>query len=156
MGGDNGRGSDTRATQWAHGLGKERHAHDASVVRRVTSEQEDAARATATSVIRWAAIVASIRRLVDAYNAGASRAILSVVEQSGQPTVTIAAGAEGSASLTAALEDTLICVQACDALGVSHDVEVRLRPDRSDDATAAYVVQNWMQRLDPTWSSKRG
>lgn len=92
----------------------------------------------------------------DTYNTGAQRAILSVVEQSGQSTVTVAAGAEGTPSLTAALEDTLICVQGRDALGVSHDVEVRLRPDRSDDATAAYVLQNWMQHLDPAWSSKRG
>ena len=153
MGGNNGSGSETGATQWAHGLGEQRHARDAAVARTATSHQEDAARTSAASMVRWPAIVASIRRLVDAYNTGAQRAILSVVEQSGQSTVTVAAGAGGTPSLTAALEDTLICVQARDALGVSHDVEVRLRPDRSDDATAAYVLQDWMQRLDPTWPS---
>ena len=154
MSGNKSGSSETRVTQWALGLGEERRARDASVVRTTTSEREDAARTTAASVVRWAGIVASIRRLVDAYNTGAQRAILSVVEQSGRSTVTVAAGAEGTPSLTAALEDTLICVQACDALGVSHAVEVRLRPDRSDDATAAYVLQNWMQRLDPTWSAR--
>jgi hypothetical protein len=154
MGGNKGSWSETRVTQWAHGLGEERHARDASVVLKATAEREDAARTTAASVVRWAGIVASIRRLVDAYNTGAQRPILNVVEQSGQLTVTVTAAAEGTPSLTAALEDTLICVQACDALGVSHAAEVRLRPDRSDVATAAYVLQNWMQRLDPTWSAK--
>ncbi|HXD21675.1 MAG TPA: hypothetical protein VN654_31935 [Vicinamibacterales bacterium] len=101
---------------------------------------------TALSAERWTAIVAGIRRLVDAYNAGARRAILSVAEESDEPTVTIAAGGEGP-SLTAALEDTLICVHAREAGGVARVSEVRLRPDRGDDATAAYVLQNWMQRL---------
>ena len=92
-------------------------------------------------------IVAAIRRLTDAYNAGANRVVLSVVEQSGQATVTVAAGGEAAPYLTAALEDTLICVRARDALGIPHATEFRLRSDCGDDATAAYVLQNWMQHL---------
>jgi hypothetical protein len=92
------------------------------------------------------AIVAGIRRLVDAYNTGAGRTVLSVEEETDEPTVTIAAGAEAP-SLTAALEDTVICVQVRAVDGVSCSSEVRLRPDRNDDATAAYILQNWMQRL---------
>ena len=92
-------------------------------------------------------IVAAIRRLTDAYNAGANRVVLSVVEQSGQPTVTVAAGGEAAPYLTAALEDTLICMHARDAMGIPHANQVRLRSDCGDDATAAYLLQNWMQHL---------
>ena len=102
---------------------------------------------SAVSAERWMAIVAGIRRLVDAYNAGAGRTVLSVEEETDEPTVTVAAGAEAP-SLTAALEDTVTCVlQVRTVDGVSCSSEVRLRSDRSDDATAAYLLQNWMQRL---------
>lgn len=146
MGGDTGSRFETRGTQWAHRLGEERHRRDELADQTTTSQDKDAACTTAVSAKRWTAIVAGIRRLVDAYNVGAVRAILRVEAEADEPTVTIAAGGEGP-SLTAALEDTLICVHARDADGVAHVSEVRLRPDRGDDATAAYVVQNWMQRL---------
>ena len=126
--------------------GQEHEARDESAARLATSQQEDAAQATAVSVERWVTIVAAIRRLTDAYNAGANRVILSVVEQSGQPTVTVAAGGRG-AFLTAALEDTLICMHARDAMGIPHANQFRLRSDCGDDATAAYLLQNWMQHL---------
>jgi hypothetical protein len=146
MGGNKGSRSETGSTQWAHGLGEERHSRDELADQTTKSEDKDAARTAAVSAERWTAIVAGIKRLVDAYNAGAGRAVLSVEEESDQPIVTIAAAGEGP-SLTAALEDTLICVHAHDAGGVARVSEVRLRPDRGDDATAAYVLQNWMQRL---------
>jgi hypothetical protein len=41
------------------------------------------------------------------------------------------------ASLTAALEETLVCVRASYDDGVTGSSEVRLRPDRGHDATAA-------------------
>ena len=146
MGGDGGGRSEIRATQWAHGLGEERHTRDKRAAQATKSQEEDAARTSAVSAERWMAIVAGIRRLVDAYNAGAERAALSVEEETDAPTVTIAAGGDAP-SLTAALEDTVICVQVRAADCVSYSSEVRLRADRGDDATAAYLVQNWMQRL---------
>lgn len=146
MEGDRSSRPETAVTQWAHRLGEEHQGRDERAAQTTTSQDEDAARTSAVSAERWPGIVAGIRRLVDAYNAGAGHALLNVEEESDEPTVTIAAGGEGP-SLTAALEDTLVCVRARDADGASHSSEVRLRPDRGDDATAAYVLQNWMQRL---------
>jgi hypothetical protein len=45
------------------------------------------------------------------------------------------------------LDHVLICSHGRDAGGVAHANELRLRPDRDDDATAAYVLKNWMQHL---------
>jgi hypothetical protein len=139
--------ADTGSTHWAHRLGEKRHDRDECAVRTATFEAEGAARLNAVSLERWQAIVDGIRRLADAYNAGAKRVCLTVLEQSGQPAVTVAAAGEGTQYLTAVLEDTLICIRGCDSEGVAHATEIRLRPERSDDATAAYVLQDWMQRL---------
>lgn len=139
--------AEARAVDWALVLGEERRLRDEGAARTAQSQEEDETRMIATSVERWAAIVAGIKQLADAYNTGAGRVVLSVVEQSGQQTVTVVAGCEGTSSLTAALEGKLICIQARDAGGVPHASDIGLRPDRDDDATAAYILQNWMQHL---------
>jgi hypothetical protein len=147
MRGNEGGRPDIQAIGWAQGLGEERHARDEYAARTAKSREEEAERMTAVSIERWAAIVVSMRGLADAYNAGARRVVLSVVEQSGQPSVTVSTGGEGTPFLTAALEDTLICIHGRDSGEVAYATEIRLRPDRDDDATAAYVLREWMQRL---------
>jgi hypothetical protein len=137
----------TPAIGWAQRLGDARRWRDERAGQLARSRETDASQATALSFERWVTIVAAIRRLADAYNAGACRVVLNVVEQSEQPTVTVAAGGEGTPYLTATLEDTFICMRARDALGVPHATDFQLRSDRDDDATAAYLLQNWMQHL---------
>src|ERR1043166_4335609 len=100
---------DTRVTHWARGLGEERHARDERAAETAKSADEDAARTSAVSAGRWPGIVAAMRRLVDAYNEGAGRAVLNVDGESDNPTVTIAAGRQGP-SFTTTLEHTLMLV----------------------------------------------
>ena len=57
----------------------------------------------------------------------------------GAVSTNVAAGGE--------VEGTFVCMKARDALGIPHTTEFRLRSDRDDDATAAYLLQNWMGRL---------
>ena len=137
----------TPATGWAQHLGHARQARDECAADTARCQQTEAALATAVAIERWVATVAAIRRLVDAYNAGVGRTVLTVVEQSEQPTVTVAAGGEGAPYLTATLDDTFIRMRARDAVGVPRATDFRLRSDRDDDATAAYVLQDWMQHL---------
>lgn len=132
---------------WVHTLGEARHVRDESAARTAQSRTDDDAERRAASAGRWPAIVGRIRHLADAYNAGAGRTVLWVVEQSGRPMVTVAAGGEGAPSLTAELEGTLICIETRNGDGAPQTSEIRLRPDRDDQATAAYLLQNWMQRL---------
>jgi hypothetical protein len=134
-------------TGWAQRLGHARHGRDESAAQLARSQQADAAHATALATDRWVTIVAAIRRQAEAYNAGARRVVLNVIEQSEESTVTVAAGGEGTSYLTATLEGTFICMKARDVLGIPHATEFRLRSDRGDDATAAYLLQNWMERL---------
>lgn len=135
------------AVDWAQRLGDVRRARDESAAQLAQSRQTDAELAAALSADRWVTIVAAIRRHIEAYNAGACRAVLNVTEASREPSVTVSGGGEGRPFLTATLEGTFISMKARDALDVAHAAEFRLRSDRGDDATAAYLLQHWMERL---------
>jgi hypothetical protein len=111
MGGDKGSRSEPDVTHWAQVLGEARYISDGRAAQTTTFQENDATRTTAVSAERCPGIVAGIRRLVDAHNAGAGRVILTVQEPSGERTVTIAGGCEGP-SLTAALGETLVCIRA--------------------------------------------
>ena len=137
----------SRLVGWAQQLGHARHTRDECAARLAQSDEADATHATALSIERWATIVAAIRRLADDYNVGARRLVLNVVEQPGHTAVTVAAGGEGTPYLVAILENMLVCVHARDALGALYETNFRLCPDRDDEATAAYLLQNWMQNL---------
>ena len=138
---------EVRSMSWAQQLGEQRHIRDECAARLVRSETDSAVRLNEVSVERWRTIVDCVRQVAAAYNRGAKRACLSVTEQSGQNAVTVTETGEGTPYLTAALEDTLICIRGRHRDGGAHATEVRLQPDRGDDATAAYMLQNWMQRL---------
>lgn len=137
---------EVRSMNWAHQLGEQRHIRDECAARLVRSETDGAVRLNELSLERWRSIVDCVRQVAAAYNRGAKRGCLSV-KRSGHNAVTITETGEGTPYLTAALEDTIICVRGRHRDGGVHATEVRLRQDRGDDATAAYVLQNWMQRL---------
>jgi hypothetical protein len=132
---------------WAQRLGDVRRAREESAAQLRQSQHTDAELAAALSTDRWVTIVAAIRRHIEAYNAGACSAVLNVSEPSGELSVTVSGGREGTPFLIATLQGTFISMTARDGVGVPHATEFRLRPDRDDDATAAYLLQNWMERL---------
>jgi hypothetical protein len=136
-----------RVTTWAQRLGETHRDRDERATQLARVQQAEAAKATGLSIERWASVVAAIRRLADAYNTGAQRIVLTVVEEPGQPAVTITPGSNGTAHLIATLEDACISMRARDEQGTSYAIDVPLRSERDDDATAAYLLQNWMQHL---------
>ena len=142
----------SRVRGWAGALGEKRRAREIAAAG--ISEMKDEASGTliAESLARWPPIAEAIGRLVGAYNAGADRTILSVSDTTRiahQPAITIESESSGEEqpSLSVTLEGTLIRVSGVDGRGVSFKAEYRLREDRSDDSTAAYLVQNWMESL---------
>jgi len=135
------------AIHLAQRLGHARRDREDSAAQLARSQQADAAHAAALSTDRWVRIVAAIRQQAEAYNDGARRVLLNVIEQPGELTVTVAVRGEGEPSLTATLDGTFICMRGRDALGIAHAAEFRLHSDRGDDATAAYLLRNWMERL---------
>jgi hypothetical protein len=140
----------SKAPAWAGVLGRTHGARDRAAVlaRRAARDADEAD--VRDSLERWPHIVTAMTRVVAAYNDGVGRKILSVEEDRAvatRPTMTVAAGGEGAPSLTAAIDGTQICIRTRETNGVIRDTEYRLRRDRSDDETAAYALQRWMEQL---------
>ena len=135
---------------WAATLGKEHGARARLAELTARAADDTAAEIAAQSLERWTHIVGAMTQFVSAYNRAFDRDVLSVAEDRSdpnRPVVTVQAGADAAPSLHAALEGSLICVRSSNAEGVSCEKEYRLRRDRDDEQTAAYVLQCWMERL---------
>jgi hypothetical protein len=142
----------SRVGGWAGALGEKRRAREAAAAGIVERKDEASGRLIAESLARWPPIAVEMCRLIGAYNAGADRVILRVNDVTripDQPAVAIESESNGGQqpSLLVALEGTLIRVSGVDGRGVSFAAEYRLREDRSDDSTAAYLLQHWMEGL---------
>jgi len=105
--------------------------------------------ASATALARWSGIVPAIRAVVAAYNEGAGRERLVVTETAdgAPPAVTIEAPGSGIPALVVRLDGAELNVgsQSTDAHtgGMKRWVDLT----RTDDETAAYVLQEWIERL---------
>ena len=136
--------------EWAVTLGKKHGARERAALQAAKAASDRSEDTTKLSLERWTDIVAAMTHLITAYNVSFDRNVLSVTEDRSdpnRPVVTFEAGGDGSPSLTAVLDGNLICVRSHDAGGLSCNVERPLQPDRDDDQTAAYVLQDWMGRL---------
>lgn len=137
-------------SDWVVTLGKEHGGRVRVAELTARAAQDAAAEMSAQSLERWTRIVAVMTRIVGAYNVAFERQVLNADEDRSdpdRPSFTIQTGAGASPSLSASLEGPLICVHSRDAQGVSCATEFRLSPDRDDDQTAMYVLQQWMERL---------
>ncbi len=131
-------------------LGKEHGERVRAAELTARTERDVTAETSTQSLERWTRIVAVMTRMVGAYNVALERQLLTVAEDRSdpdRPSFTIQTGADASPSLSASLDGPLICVRSRDARGVSYTTEFRLSPDRDDDQTATYVLQQWMERL---------
>jgi hypothetical protein len=138
------------AGDWVVALGEKHGARERAAVLAAGAAADRAAETAKLSLERWTHIVSAMTHMVAAYNAGFDRDVLSLVEDRSDPdrlVTTILADSDGSPSLEAALEGTLICVRGRDAQGMASDAECPLLPDRDDGQTAAYVLRHWMERL---------
>jgi hypothetical protein len=131
-----------------HALGTAHRRRDdaASSIAHRRGEIDDARFRTALA--RWPAIVAAIKTTLAAYNRGMGRELLAVTEADRpHPSATI----ESSGGIVSALVITLDGAEIrvdCRATAPDHGGMTRwVALTRSDDDTAAYVLQDWMERL---------
>ena len=135
---------------WAARLGRKHGAREEASAQAAHAVRASAAQAEAAARARWTPMVGAVKRLVASYNAGAGRELLTVVEDltvPDRPSVAIASSGGNAASLVASLEDTLICVSVRSAQGASRASMHHMHPHHSDEQAAAYLLQDWMERL---------
>jgi hypothetical protein len=99
---------------------------------------------------RWPGIVAAMRTLAGRYNEGARLDVLTVVDDAGgesrDPIVTIVAA--GGQTLTVTLSGAELCVRPSpDIVGAPDDGRRWIPFGATDEATAAYALQDWLTHL---------
>ena len=103
---------------------------------------------TAACRLRWPMILTAIRALTDEYNTGFGRDAVVVVEGSDleHPSVTLQSVVSEHSTLGITVDGPELLVHTRGAAGSSESARwVAL--NRTDEDTAAYLVQDWMQRL---------
>ena len=104
---------------------------------------------------RWPAVVAAMRTLIGCYNDGTGGETLLIVEgptgQGEEPTVTVTA--RGGPTLVMAVEGADIWVRASQGKNARMHGERWIGLNRTDEATADYVLQNWLAQLDASDSA---
>jgi len=134
-------------TDWSRQLGEKRGSLDraASLDVQTLADRDNARHAACLQ--RWPTIVAAMRTLVATYNEGAGLPVLTLVEDSDRPGVTLDSARNGRGSLVMTLDGADICVRT------SHpgtDAAAALRwvsLNRTDEEAAEYLLRNWMEHL---------
>ena len=100
------------------------------------------------SLARWPGIVAALQTLAAAYNAGVGRALVVVAETDDrrQRALTIEAQGQTKVRLMVTLDDGELRVESVET-GAAGRAPRWVDLGRSDNGTAAYVLQEWMERL---------
>ena len=125
-----------------------RRRNDAVLAIAQGQDERDNARSM-TSLVRWPGIVRAIRAIAAAYNEGVGRQLLVVTETTDpqHPSAVLESTDAMIPALLVTLDDSELRVDTRpphpDGGGVKRWVDLT----RTDDDTAAYVVQAWMERL---------
>lgn len=137
---------------WYRRLGASHHRHSESVRLNARAIRERERAQQLACYRRWPEIVLAMRALVDRYNSGAGRELLVVGEGSGghggEPTVTVTA--RSGRTLEMAVEGADLWVRASRDENGRTQGERWIGLDRTAEATADYVLQNWLMRLEPS------
>jgi len=133
---------------WARQIGKKHQRRDwaASLEAQATVDGEHERRTACR--LRWPMILTAIRALSDEYNTGFGLEAVVVVEGSDleHPSVTLESAVSGHSTLGIALDGSELFVRTKGAVDSSESTRwVAL--DRTDENIAAYLVQDWMERL---------
>jgi hypothetical protein len=131
-------------------LGEQRGAQERAATAIAQATRQSAVDSASTALLRWPRIVDAMTRIVAAYNEGAGREVINITEDrsaTSGPTVILRAGGDDAPMLSVTLEEPAIYARRPGSSSPSSETEYRLGGDRSDDATAAYVLQHWMAQL---------
>lgn len=96
---------------------------------------------------RWPTIVAAMRTLVASYNEGAGLTVLTLVEDSVNPGVTLESARNGQDSLVIKLDGGDVSVRTHHASGDLGSSTRWVSLNRTDENAAEYLLRNWMEQL---------
>ena len=99
--------------------------------------------------LRWPTILMAIRALTEEYNAGYGRDAVVIVEGSDleHPSVTLESVVSGHSTLGITVDGSELLVHTGGTVDSGKNSTRSVVLNRSDEDIAAYLVQDWMQRL---------
>ena len=139
-----------RQHDWCRQLGLSHRQRDAAAVHDAhTLEARDRERHSAVRR-RWPKIAAAVRELIDRYNEGAGREMLTVVDDAGDQSRDheVHIVALGGRTLTIALTGVDLCVSSTPVVSGAADEGRRwIAVGPTDEASAANALQHWLTQL---------
>ena len=141
------KGAD-QMSDWPRQIGEKHQQRDHAASRRAQAIVDEEHERTAACRLRWPMILTAIRALSDEYNTGFGLEAVVVVEGSDleHPSVTLESAVSEHSTLGIAVDGAELCVRSKGAVDSSESMRwVAL--DRTNEDIAAYLVQDWMERL---------
>lgn len=133
---------------WPRQIGEKHQQRDRTASRRSQAIVDEEHERTAACRLRWPMILTAIRALTDEYNTGFGLDAVVVVESSDleHPGVTLESAVSGHSTLGITVDGSELFVRTKGAIDSSESTRwVAL--NRTDEDIAAYLVQDWMERL---------
>jgi hypothetical protein len=133
---------------WPRDIGAKHQRRDRVASRRAQVIVDDEHKQTAACRLRWPMIIAAIRALTEEYNRGYGSDAVVVVEGSGpeHPDITLESVVSKHSTLGITIDGSELLVHTRNAVDSSESTRwVAL--NRTDEDIAAYLLQDWMQRL---------
>ena len=145
------------ANDWYRRLGASHRRRDESARLSARAIQERDEARQLTSHRRWPAIVDAMRTLIGCYNDGAGEEALILVDgpnrRGADPVATVTA--RGGRTLVLAVEGADLWVRASQDEDGTERGERWIGLNRTDEATAGYVLQNWLAQSPSYMDSQR-
>lgn len=136
---------------WPRQMGQRRRKRDEEAAREERVRASDEREGHALCLQRWPGVVAALRTLIASYNEGAATELLIVTERwdGENPAVVVESTGRSCSSLAVAVDGANLCVRigSAECAADAPVTERRIDCSRSDIGTAAYVLQDWMDRL---------
>ena len=133
---------------WPRQIGEKHQRRDWAASSRAQAIVDDEHERKAACRLRWPMILAAIRALTEEYNAGFGLEAVAVVEGSDleRPSVTLESVVSEHSTLGITVDGAELLVREAGTVDSGESTRwVAL--SRNDEDTAAYLVQDWMQRL---------
>ena len=135
-------------SDWPRQIGEKHQRRDQAASRRAQAIVDEEHERTAACRLRWPMILTAIRALTDEYNTGFGLDAVVVVEGSDpeHPSVTLESVVSEHSTLGITVDGSDLFVRTKGAVDSSESTRwVAL--NRTDEDIAAYLVQDWMERL---------
>jgi hypothetical protein len=129
-------------------MGERRRQRDAAADLQAWTLAERADDQRNSSLRRWPEVVGAIRALAKSYNEGVNLEAITITEENDgeTPSVTVSTGAGGEV-LVIVLDGPELCVHAHAGSHAVPDRRYWVHLNRTSEATAAYLLWDWMARL---------